>query len=129
MRELFSRAAGPEARATAEQQERGRWVLKLREHIIQARLPLAGVASGMQHPESAWEGVGHGLRARTLRRRVKDWERAARYIQIAFGCTWPKEIGMMLDYVQTLRESGAPFSAIQSGVFALALMERAGGVE
>ena len=129
LRKLLARATGPDARASAEQQERSRWLCKLREYITHAELPLAKVPGGTQQPESAWEGVGHGLRARTLRRRVKDWERAARYFQIAFGRAWPSNVGMMLDYIQTMRGSGAAFSSIQSRVFALALMERAGGVE
>ena len=99
-------------------------MVKLRDHIISARLPLAVIAAKMQNPASAWEGIGQGLRARTLRLRVKDWERAARYYRLAFGRGWPSDVGMVLDYIQTMRESGAEHSSIQAGVFALTLMRR-----
>ena len=121
LRKLLARASGPEARAGAEQQERERWLRKLREHLVHAQLPLAKMALAKQHPESAWEGIGHGLRARTLRRRVKDWERAARYFQVAFGRSWPADVGMVLDHIQTMRESGAAHSPIQSSCFCIGL--------
>ena len=47
-----------DARGRAEQMERGRWIAKLHEHSVCANLPLAVIATGMQGPESVWEGIG-----------------------------------------------------------------------
>ena len=57
LHKLLSRATGPDARANAESQEMDRWIRRLRVHITQAGLPLAGVAAKMQQPESALEGL------------------------------------------------------------------------
>ena len=126
LHKLLSRATGPDARARAEEDERNRCISRLCSLIQLAQLPLVAVASESVQPHAIWSGVGHGLRARTLRRRVKDAERLLRYFSIAFGRPWPGNVGQLIEYLQSLVESGVADSSEQAVVVALALLEKTG---
>ena len=77
LRRRLAAVTGPTARADAEAVERQRWITELRRHIINARLLVVEVAEATQCSDAAWAGIGQRLRARTSRRRVRDWRQAA----------------------------------------------------
>ena len=72
--------------------------------------------------------LGRGMRAPTIRRRVLDWRKVSRFIQLTCGRTWPQSPADMLDYIATLVDAGAPKSAMDRALHALRFIEVAGGV-
>ena len=93
-----------------------------------ANLPIVALAAESSNPESVWTGIGHGLRARTLRRRVKGWEKISRYCMLATGSPWPRNVSVFLDFLHVLVQSAAPPSALKAMKFSLHFFERAGAV-
>ena len=106
LRRQLAAAGGAEARADAEAKERARWVTELQSLIRHAHLPIVSVAETTNLPGSAWAGIAQGLRARTIRRRVKDWAKASRYFATTTGHPWPQSLGIFLDYLQVLCDGG-----------------------
>ena len=106
LRRQLAAAGGAEARADAEAKERARRVTELQALIRHARLPIVSVAETTNWPGSAWAGIAQGLRARTIRRRVKDWAKASRYFITTTGHPWPQSLGVFLDYLQVLCDGG-----------------------
>ena len=92
--------------------------------IVAADLPVMHVSS----LGSALQDVAQGQRARTLRKRVKDFAKLSRCCAIVCGKSWPQGVGMVLDALASLAEGGSPSSALHSSVHALRFMECAGGV-
>ena len=79
LRRRLASASGPNARAQAEAEERERWLVELKYFIQAANLPIVRAAEQAIYSDAIWGGIGSGLRARTLRRRVRDWRVIARY--------------------------------------------------
>ena len=102
----------PRARELAETAERSTWVGDLRDIVVGAKLPIVQLMSTMLKPEAALSGVGRGRRASTLRRRVLDWKRAARFLTVFIGASWPMGPGDMIDYLATLADGGASKSVL-----------------
>ena len=127
-RKLVS-ADGVDARAKAEEDERNQWITEARSMIRHAKLPIAEVAEKSLKPESIWAGIPQGLRARTLRRRVRDWQKAARFFTRSSGTPWPRDVASLLHYMQVLENGEVPLSAMQNMMFACSFMEKAGGVD
>ena len=128
LRRKIAQADGRGARESAEAQERHRWVSLLRSQLVAANLPIVDLATSSSNPESVWDGIGHGLRARTLRRRVKDWEKISRYCMLATGSPWPRTVSVFLDFLHVLVQSAAPPSALKAMKCSLHFFERAGAV-
>ena len=103
LRRPMAKASGPKAREEAENQERARWISELRALLGCSVYPIVAIASDLKDPEAVWSCVGQGLRARTLRRRVKDWHRA-----LLHGFPFPRKLSDVLEYIQSLAEGGAP---------------------
>ena len=61
----------PAARHKAEQQERQRWLNRIADIVVEARLPVAQMALALERPEVVLTKLGQGRRARTLRQRVR----------------------------------------------------------
>ena len=118
-----------DARAKAEDEERKRWLAEARKLLIHARLPISVLAAGAAQPALVWSGVGQALRARTSRRRVKDWQKAARFFTLTSGASWPQDVGSLLHYMQVLVDGDVAPSGLQSMILACSFMEKAGGVE
>ena len=75
----------PNARALAEREQRTRWLRELRDLIVAAELPIVHLASSARDPESLLGSVGQGRRAKTIRGRVLDWKRQARFYMTVGG--------------------------------------------
>ena len=96
LRRMLSRAEGPNARANVEKSERDRWVTELRKLVEEAGLPINHVAEAGVPEEAVWSGLGQGLRARTLRRKVRGWGKASRFFALSHGHPWPQSVASVL---------------------------------
>jgi hypothetical protein len=108
--------------------ERVRWADRAGELVREAKLPLLRVAESTRDPATTLRQVGQGLRALTIRKRVRDWLKARTFLLIAHGVAWPSHSGMIIDYVQALAEEGSSRSAAWDLMGALRFLERGGGV-
>ena len=72
--------------------------------------------------------VAQGRRARTLRRTVLDWRAAPRDFHLACARPWPRNVADMLDDLATLVADSKGRSALGRAAYALAFLEKAGGV-
>ena len=98
------RAGGnPKEREDAEAAERARWLVRLAEAVIRAKMPAADLAEG--DPEKLSKRVGQGRRSNTLRRRVRDWEKFEKFLVLSRGLPWPRSANGVLDYVEALEDS------------------------
>ena len=80
------------------------------------------------HAAGCMDNIGRGRRARTLRKHVREWERAAVWIAKAFNTGWPTDIRQVLAYVRDRAEEpcsrGLPAAVLAS----LAFIEASGEV-
>ena len=118
----------PNARAVAEVRERTRWTVEAAAIVQEARLPLAKTAELTMDPAATLARIAQGRRARTLRKRVRDWEKVRRFLLGAYGHVWPVAIHELIDFVNALSAGDNPRSAISSFMGALTFFERGGGV-
>ena len=118
----------PNARAAAEVRERLRWTREAAAIVQEAQLPLAKTAELTMDPSATLARIAQGRRARTLRKRVRDWEKVRRFLLGAYGRVWPVAIHELIDFVNTLSAGENPRSSISSFMGALTFFERGGGV-
>ena len=118
----------PNARAVAEVRERTRWTVEAAAIVQEARLPLAKTAELTMDPAATLARIAQGRRARTLRKRVRDWEKVRRFLLGAYGHVWPVAIHELIDFVNALSAGDNPRSAISSFMGALTFFEKGGGV-
>ena len=69
-----------------------------------------------------------GLRASTLRKRVRTWIQVRAWLGDVHGAVFPASIDMFLDYLKTRADEPCAKSVLQSAMAALAFMESAGRV-
>ena len=118
----------PQARQKAEDARRQHWILQLRELVHASKLPVVELAAASSSPTAVLAVIGQGKRASTLRRRILDWRKAARFFMLTFNMVWPRGVHDVVDYLATLAASGVGRSAIGRAVQALNFMEKAGGL-
>ena len=126
-RRLSSLDTAANARESAEDRRREKWLHELRCLIVSSNLPAAVIAGKMSDPALLLDGLGRGRRASTTRRRVIDWKAAARYFALTFGTPWPQDVAQVIEYISTLIAGEATQSRLDRVLHALAFMERAGG--
>ena len=128
LRRLLGAALAATARASAEDVERRRWTAKAAEIVMEAALPLEAITCLTCDPAKTRMQVAQGRRARTIRKRVRDWLRARRFFLQAHGVPWPGHSGMVIDYIQAMSEDQGSRSASRDFLGALIFFERGGGV-
>jgi hypothetical protein len=74
------------------------------------------------------EEVAQGLRALTIRKRIRDWLKARTFFQVADAMPWPEHAGIVIEYIHAITEKEASKSAAWDFMEALVFLERRGGV-
>ena len=119
---------GTQTRAQAEQTERERWAKRLAAIIMDAELPAARAAEKAKSPETVLLACARGRRANTLRARVLEWEKAARWPKAAHGTAYPVELVQVLDFVSDRASEPCGRTCLTSFLTTLAFLEEVGGV-
>ena len=127
LRRALHGAAGPTARADAEEAERRRRVERVAEIVREAGLPMVALADATRDPVRTMAQAAQGRRVKTIRKRVRTWGKARRFFLQAFGAVWPRSVADVIDYIQALREAGSKLAA-RDFVGAFIFFERGGGV-
>ena len=111
-------------RELAEKQERDRWVKEIRDIVKSANLPVARRSSD----EALLIRVAKGRRANTLRKHVKTWAKAARWMDATFGYLWPGSPECFAEFIEAMVEEPCAKSFPESVYKALMFLEYAGEV-
>ena len=124
----LDQATTPELRLAVEEKERSRWALQLLEYIKDAGLPLVEQAALSSNPEGAMYGAIGTLRARTLRARVRTWDKVSRWLWLVHSVSYPRHVGDVLDYLEDLKGQDCGKTVPAAMMSALMVIERVGGV-
>eukprot|EP00913_Durusdinium_trenchii_P028161 g26404.t1 len=111
-------------RELAERQERDRWIVEIKEIVKRARLPVARRSSD----EALMIRVAKGRRANTLRKHVKTWMKASRWIEATFGYSWPETPEAFAEFLEAMVEEPCAKSFPESVYKSLMFLEYAGEV-
>jgi hypothetical protein len=79
-------------------------------------------------PYSVWRHCARGLRATTLRRRIRDWVKFRRWLGEAYKVCWPRRPQDFIDYLDVRRAEPSGHTVPGSCYRALKFMEEAGEV-
>ena len=111
-------------RELAEKQERDRWVKEIRNIVVAAKLPVALRSS----EDALLIRVAKGRRANTLRKHVKTWMKASRWMDAVFGEQWPASPECFAEFLEAMVEEPCARSFPESVYKALMFLEYAGEV-
>jgi hypothetical protein len=121
-------AKNSDDRSAVEESERLRWGSRLVELIREAALPLVGMAAVASDPSGAMMSALGNLRPRTLRMRVKTWEKIMLWMKVSYQVPHPRHVGDMLEYLNDVLDNDCGKSVPNSIMAALIVLERTGGV-
>ena len=111
-------------RELAEKQERDRWVKAIRDIVKEAKLPVAQRST----EDAMLIRVAKGRRANTLRKHVKTWMKASRWLDATFGMQWPGSPECFAEFLEAMVEEPCARSFPESVYKALMFLEYAGEV-
>ena len=77
-----------------------RWRSELADLIAEAKLPLAMQARNCREPDKINSSALGGMRASTIKVRVREWRKLRAYSLGVAGIAWPPNLGIVLDYLQ-----------------------------
>ena len=121
-------AETPTARQDANDKEKARWVGELANIIVASHMPAAERASRSMDPARALARLGKGLRARTLRKRVRAWQKMAAWLATAKGVHYPYEAVDVVDYANDRFDEPSGPGVFEALKAAIKLIENVGGV-
>ena len=110
-------------RELAARQERDRWLKEVRTIVKDAKLPVALRSS----EDSLMIRVAKGRRPNTLRKHVKTWARASRWLNVVYGYSWPQTSEQFAEFLEAMVEEPCARSYPES-VFKTLMFEHAGEV-
>ena len=111
-------------RELAEKQERDRWIRDIRDIVKSAKLPVSLRSS----QEAMLIRVAKGRRPNTLRKHVKTWAKAARWLNATFNCIWPESPEQFAEFLEAMVEEPCSRSFPESVFKTLMFLEHAGEV-
>ena len=126
LKQRLAAAATPAARDAAEAEEWRRWAQRCEQIAIKAQLPLVLRPEVSTREDLVARALCRGLRAATLRKRVRDMAQFVGYLEAACGRSWPDGPGDVVDYMTARAAEPCGKSVLSSmqGFF----FEKGGGV-
>ena len=117
-----------QSRAAREAAELLRWRSELADLIAEAKLPLAMQACNCREPDKIISSAPGGMRASTIKARVREWRKLRAYSLGVAGIAWPPNLGIVPDYLQERVAEPCARTVPHSILAAFSFMEKAGGV-
>ena len=96
--------------------------------IRRAELPVVARADMSIDPERALLGCTGKARARTIRKRIREWIKAEAWFLRVIGTCWPGSAGDVVDYLHDRAGEPCARTVPSSILGALSFVEKAGGV-
>ena len=128
LKQRLAAAATPAARDLAEAEEWQRWAKRCEQIARKAQLPLVLRPEVATREDLVARALCRGVRAATLRKRVRDMEQFARYLEAACDRSWPSNPGDVIDYMTARAAEPCGKSVLASMQGALFFFEKGGGV-
>jgi len=120
-------AAGPVARAEAEQAERERWKEVLVTLIREAGGPVVEATRASSNPGAALAAAAGGRRARTLAKRIGAWKRMRAWCMDLYAVPFPRTVLHLVEYLQARADEPCGLSVLEGVASGFAFMEDACG--
>lgn len=95
---------------------------------MEAKLPITAPTMSCREPEKVIAAALGGMRASTIRKRIREWRKVRAFALGVAGVPWPPHIGVVLDYMQERLDEPCARTVPSSILSALGFMEKAGGV-
>ena len=121
-------AETPTARKDANDKEKSRWVQELAAIVQACGMPAAERATRSMDPERALARLGKGLRARTIRKRVRAWQKLAAWLRKAKGKEYPFDAVDVVDYANDRFDEPAGPGVFEALKASIKFLEGVGGV-
>lgn len=122
-------ASNPDEREPGEIEERRRWIREAVKILMLTDVPYAEVLkASTQAEDREYPRVAAGLRAGTLRKRLRDAGPLARFTQATYGTQFPSIVEMLDSYFEARAMEPAGRTVYSSAVQALGFFEKAGDV-
>ena len=118
----------PNARHEADLKERTRWGRQLCGLLQSSGMPIAQHAEAAEDPEAVLKLAAGGLRANTLRKRIRAWYKVRSWMLAVHRVEFPLDLNMFLGYLQMRADEPCAKSVLSTAVAALSFMEGAGRV-
>ena len=115
-------------RAELENEQRKVYALQLAELIQEAALPVTFQICMLPDPNKAWLRIFGSRRSKTLRNRLRSWQKFRSWFVAFSGEVWPKHIGPLIAYVEERIDDGCSFSCPSELHAALSVLEQIGRV-
>ena len=122
------RKSSGSTRAELETALRDKFALELAEIIMEACLPVVFQIEGLDNPNKAWTRLFGSRRGKTLRNRVRSWNRYRAWLVSYAGRVWPSSLADLVNYVEESISSGCSLSLHDELQASLVLLERTGRV-
>jgi len=120
-------AAGPAARAEAEQAERARWKEALVVLIQEAGGPIVEATRGCRDPAAALAAAAGGRRSRTLAKRVGSWKRVRAWCLDLYSVPFPRTVLHLVEYLQARADEPCGLSVLEGVAAGFTFMEECCG--
>ena len=91
--------------AQHENGELAKWVPRLVEILRNSKGPVSLELVRTSDPQRAVEGIAGKSRAATLKKRIRDWERFAGWLDFECGVKWPTEPSQLVNYLFFLADA------------------------
>ena len=116
-------AAGPAARADAEQSERARWKEALVVLIREAGGPIVEATRRAADQSAALAAAAGGRRARTLAKRIGAWRRVRAWCMDLYTVPFPRTVLHLVEYLQARADEPCGLSVLEGVAAGFAFME------
>lgn len=127
-RRLAVHEGDPQQREKIEEDERQRWVRVLAEFLKEGDTPRYREARRTLDPEASMSHCAGGVRARTLRKRLRAWRRLRDWLLRAKGLVWPGRPADVADFLEDLTREGCARTVPNTMLAAISFMEERGGI-
>ena len=118
-----------QSRAEREEKDRVRHAMGLARVIQEAALPVSLRIDSLEKPDIGWQRAFGSRRAKTLRSRLRVWNKFRAWLNASYGAVWPKTSTVIINYVEELIQlECCPISLPRELVASLSLLEQVGMV-
>lgn len=115
-------------RLAVEERDRLKWMRKVVDILTEAELPVVAQAQLTMNPTVAIERAVGKRRSRTMRSRVRVWNKVRLWLTCVHQESWPSSVAHMVDYLDDVSRGSYGKSVPGSIAAALSFLESAGGV-
>ena len=115
-------------RADVEREQRNVYALQLAEILKEACLPIVFQLEMLQDPGKAWIRIFGSRRSKTLRNRLRSWNKFRDWLLALSGTVWPKTLTPLIAYVEEKIQDGCSFSCVSEFHASFTILEQLGKV-